>query len=75
MTCEGSGVPPCCEGCGGPIVGASIWYLGFAYHVECAGRAGTAYKRMPATPGCAPVNQLTENDVRRIVREELAANA
>jgi hypothetical protein len=43
------------------------WFFQAHY---CRGNPLT--QKVPRTPGCVPVKTLTENDVRRIVREELA---
>lgn len=63
---------PICGHCLRPVVGPAVYHGGAAYHPECT-RGPMHYAQMPADrPGCAPATQLTADDVRRIVREELA---
>lgn len=56
-----------CPFCRWPIsVGeSSIWVNGIEYHSTCS-------PVPPADPAWMPARPLTEDDVRRIVREELA---
>ena len=56
-------IPMTCQHCGRPIGLVASFIGGFAYHEECT--RGAAYQYGPPT--------LTEADVRRIVRQELAA--
>ena len=54
-----------CRKCGEPLASASIWIDGQPYHYTCT----------PYIPALSPFKSqaaLTEDDVRRIVREELA---
>ena len=65
---------PLCQHCGRPIGGVATWLGGQPYHPECTHGLGysTHYAPSPiATLGCKPAPPLTEDDVRRIVREEL----
>lgn len=70
----GSGTTPLCGYCGRPVIDFAVWHGGVPYHGECThGPSGPLrYAQMPAQPGCTPIRQLTEDDVRRIVREEIA---
>ena len=62
-----------CGYCGRPVIGHAVYCGGLAYHTECTrGPGAQQYAPMPAMPGCTPVTPLTAEDVRRIVREELA---
>lgn len=77
--CGGSGeskkqmTTPYCGYCGRPVIGHAVYCGGLAYHPECTrGPGAQQYAPMPAMPGCTPVTPLTAEDVRRIVREELA---
>ena len=77
--CGGSGeskkqmTTPYCGYCGRPVIGHAVYCGGLAYHTECTrGPGAQQYAPMPAMPGCTPVTPLTAEDVRRIVREELA---
>ena len=72
MTC--SGTTPLCGYCGRPVIDFAVWHAGVPYHGECTRgpREQLRYVPMPAQPGCTPLRQLTEDDVRRIVREEIA---
>ena len=65
---------PLCGYCGRPVIGLAVWDAGRAYHAECTHGPGgpLRYAPMPQAPGCTPLRQLTEEDVREIVREELA---
>ena len=55
------------------MIGHAVYCGGLAYHPECTrGPGAQQYAPMPAMPGCTPVTPLTAEDVRRIVREELA---
>jgi len=77
----GTFVPVHCSHCGRPIANEAVYLGGYAYHPECT--RGPSY---PATFQHLPPNpppthhlwhmpvappRLTEEDVRRIVREEL----
>lgn len=64
-----------CGYCGRPMV--TMVYVGdCAYHPECVRGPGYAPPSMvPMFPGALPLPHLTENDVRRIVREELVRAA
>ena len=63
---------PLCGHCGRPVITHAVYYGGMAYHPECT-RGQMYYAHMPVDrPGCTPATQLTADDVRRIVREELA---
>lgn len=59
-----------CHHCGG--------YFPAGQPHMCMGQSFTTYEYQPNPPGtpagCQPLRQLTEADVRRIVREELAAS-
>ena len=70
----GSGTTPLCGYCGRPVIDYAVWHAGVPYHGECThGPSGPLrYAPMPVQPGCTPLRQLTEDDVRRIVREEIA---
>jgi hypothetical protein len=68
-----------CAHCGRIIDGQQRWWFsGAPYHAECVGPPPNPngppiyYSPMQPRPGCQPLPQLTEEDVRRIVREELA---
>lgn len=64
-----------CAHCGRPIGGLQTWLGGYAYHYECTLSPDSRqlrYEPMTVTPCAIPVPPLTESDVRRIVREELA---
>jgi len=56
-----------CSICHGIIFSGqpSQWVFGTECHAEC-------YPPRPVDPAWMPARQLTEDDVRRIVREELA---
>ena len=58
-----SGATPVCGYCGRPIIGLITWGYGVAYHYECT--------RGPSAPRTFGPLILTEDDVRRIVREEI----
>jgi hypothetical protein len=66
-------LPMVCQHCKRPIGGAATYIGTWPYHYECTRGPGAplTYSPMEATPGARPVNLLTEQDVRRIVREEL----
>jgi hypothetical protein len=55
--------PPTCGYCGRPIIGLITWGYGVPYHHDCA--------RGPCDPPTFSPPPLTEDAVRRIVREEL----
>ena len=62
-----------CMHCGRPIL-VDVAYIGNCnYHLECARppEQPFRYEPMPPHPGAQPLIPLTEDDVRRIVREEL----
>ena len=62
-----------CAYCGRPAA-TLIWIGGAGYHEECTrgpGFQAPTYQPLPPAPGCIPRQQLTEEDVRRIVRDEL----
>jgi hypothetical protein len=66
-----------CQHCGRPVGEVATWIGGLPYHPECTHGPGylTHYAPSPVDrPGCRPTPMLTEDDVRRIVREELAHN-
>lgn len=63
-----TGIPMLCGYCGRPML-QQVWVGNVAYHPECT--RGPSYSPMPSTPGCQPVKPLTEEDVRRIVCDEL----
>lgn len=66
-----------CQHCGRPIGGVATWLGGLPYHPECTHGPSypTHYAPLPAEhPGCRPTPALTEDDVRRIVRDELTHN-
>jgi hypothetical protein len=78
----GTGIHCNCAHCGRVIDGALRWVGGVPYHHECVGPQPNDYVPAPLTiyyspmqpqPGCYVPAPLTEADVRRIVREELAA--
>ena len=58
---------PTCGFCGMPVLVQPTWWGGVAYHFECAHGPGG-----PLPAQISP-KTLTEEDVRRIVREEMAA--
>lgn len=62
--------PDICAGCAWPFSPNSYrsWLGEKAYHVSCLPRPAT-----PKPDGAKEVRHLTEADVRRIVREEIAA--
>lgn len=63
-----------CVHCGRPMA-AAVASGGGMYHEECLHGPGWQqphYAPLPSNPGCAPLAPLTEDDVRRIVREEIA---
>lgn len=68
------GTTPICFYCGRPILGAAIY--GFAsepYHAECASPPrAPEYATRPSGAGCRPARYVTEQEVREIVREEIA---
>ena len=67
-----------CQHCGAPIGGAATWLGGLPYHPECTHGPGYPTHYAPLSlehEGCKPSHRITENDVRRIVREELARAA
>ena len=68
---------PLCGYCGRPVIGLAVWDAGRAYHAECThGPSGPMrYVPVPQAPGCVPLRQLTEEDVRKIIRDELALMA
>lgn len=61
-----------CGYCGRPAP-VAVMYDGIPYHAECTRSPQLQYAAypFPHEPGCVPLRQLTEEDVRRIVREEL----
>jgi hypothetical protein len=67
-----------CAHCGRPCASA-VWIGSLPYHQECMRGPGyqadvcRLYPPHPDWHHRAPAHDLTENDVRRIVREELAA--
>lgn len=70
-----SGTTPLCGYCGRPVIGMAVWGAGRAYHAECTRGPNwhQTYAPTPLPHGQARVlQQLTEDDVRRIVREEIA---
>lgn len=56
-----------CQYCGRPIGGVATWLGGMPYHPECT--------HGPGYPTHYQAPTLSVDDVRRIVREELAHNA
>lgn len=54
-----------CKGCGLPQFDGTAGYVG----PQC--KCWAIYGPMSPQPGCAPARPLTEDDIRRIVREEL----
>lgn len=67
-----TGTLPMCLHCGRPITGQIVYAGNGAYHWECTQPPGQqSYQPMPNQFGAIPVPTLTEEDVRRIVREEL----
>ena len=73
MTC--SGTTPLCGYCGRPVIGMAVWDAGRAYHAECTRGPSwhQTYASIPSPHGQArALRQLSEDDVRRIVREEMA---
>lgn len=63
-----------CAHCGRPIGGLQTYIGGFAYHYECTlspNSPSLHFAPNQATQGAVPLKQLTEADVRRIVREEI----
>lgn len=65
-----------CAYCGRPAA-TLVWVGGAGYHEECTrgpGFQAPTYQPLPPVFGCAPLKALTEEDVRRIVREELERN-
>jgi len=73
-----NGTVATCQHCGRPIGGVATWLGGLPYHPECTHGPGYLTHYAPLAPeheGCKPSHQITENDVRRIVREELARAA
>ena len=73
----GTDTTPICGHCGRPVLIQAMWHGGVPYHYECTRGPGAplTYAPLPPDPeGCRPAKMLTEEDVRRIVREELAHN-
>lgn len=66
----GSGTTPICGACGLPISAGVMWIGGAPYHYACTHGPALTIERIKIMP---PAKILTEEDVRRIVREELAA--
>lgn len=68
-------LPMVCQHCKRPIGGAATYIGTWPYHYECTRGPGAplTYASMDAAPGARPASPLTEEDVRRIVRDELAA--
>jgi len=65
-----------CQHCGRPIGGVAKCLGGLPYHPECThGPSYPTHYEMTRTPTTTWPSTLTEDDVRRIVREELAHNA
>lgn len=64
-----------CGHCGRPMQ-AGVWIGGRMYHYECTHGPGgpLRYEPMPSASGALPAPALAEADVRRIVREEIAAH-
>lgn len=62
-----------CAHCKRPMAQA-VWLNGWPYHLECTRGPGyqTHYQMDFKDGGCTSLAMLTEQDVRRIVREELA---
>ncbi len=79
---EAMGTTPFCHVCFRPVIGAAVYgNAGEAYHPECTRPPEHArlseltmprYAPLPSEPGCQPLKTLSEDDVRRIVQEELA---
>lgn len=69
-----------CPKCGAPIYSSNMW-MGITpppaqYTCLCRmgyapAQQGPVYETRESTTGCVPIAQLTEADVRRIVRDEL----
>lgn len=73
-------IPYNCAVCSKVVAGTVIWSGGLPFHPHCADPPQvdfSAFKKKEQEPlvmkGFFPPGQLTEDDVRRIVREELAA--
>lgn len=64
-------LPWTCQRCGGAIGNEAVFLGSFAFHPACA--QSPYQHRTPDPHGCRELRQITEADVRRIVREELAA--
>ena len=62
---------PRCGHCGRPILGPAVISFGEAFHHECTHGPDypTTFTLRTTAPG------ITEADIRKIVREELSANA
>lgn len=70
-----TGTTPLCGYCGKPVIDAITWHAGTPYHSECTHGPGyPTHYVMTRTPTPTWPSTLTEDDVRRIVREELAHN-
>lgn len=57
-----------CAHCGRPVITA-LWVGDLPYHPECT--RGPGYQPRTFVEGCQAYTNLTEADIRRIVREEL----
>lgn len=69
-------IPLTCTHCGAPIGGPMVWLGNFVYHEECTRGPGLkqpTYAQLPPDPTPRIYGGLTEERVRQIVREELAA--
>jgi hypothetical protein len=68
-----TGIPMICQYCQRPIAGLATHIGHLAYHPECTHGPNypTHYAPMPPVPGCVPWRAISEDDVRRIVRDEM----
>ena len=57
-----------CVLCGMPIIGQITYASGIPYHEQCAHGPNGPFRNM-AMPNPTPPKPLTEEDVRRVVRE------
>ena len=68
-----SGTVPMCGYCGRPIATKTLWLGGRTYHYECTRGPGAPMTYTYTYTGQETI-MLTEDDVRRIVREELKSS-
>lgn len=72
MIIANSSYPLKCSSCQQPIHYVAAYIEGSPYHRECLFGESQYKRSKPDVHGCKPLSPLSEDDVRRIVREEFS---